>query len=264
MHTVRCLLLAVAASFVVAAPAGARGLDVDVIADELDNPRHVAVAKNGDVYVAEAGEGGNHATARSCFDTRRGLRVHGPDGRHHAYQPPPAGAGGGRPRLIRPGKRRQRDRPARRVRRRQRRVLHQRRPDRADPRRPAADRAARPDAGVRGADLGPLRPRVQAAPVRRHPAGRGCVGVREQVQPGRRGRQRPGRQQPGRRARGPRAVRDRRRGRQQHPADQPQGPPRGAEPVPEHADCEAAVRPRRSRCRRSRPAWSRARTASTT
>ncbi len=80
MHTVRCLLLAVAASFVVAAPAGARGLDVDVIADELDNPRHVAVAKNGDVYVAEAGEGGNHATARSCFDTAEGFACTGRTG----------------------------------------------------------------------------------------------------------------------------------------------------------------------------------------
>jgi hypothetical protein len=80
MHTVRCLLLAIAASFVVAAPAGARGLDVDVIADELDNPRHVAVAKNGDVYVAEAGEGGNHATARSCFDTAEGFACTGRTG----------------------------------------------------------------------------------------------------------------------------------------------------------------------------------------
>ena len=80
MHTVRCLLLAVAASFVVAAPAGARGLDVDVIADELDNPRHVAVAKNGDVYVAEAGEGGNHATARSCFNTAEGFACTGRTG----------------------------------------------------------------------------------------------------------------------------------------------------------------------------------------
>ena len=32
---------------------------------------------------------------------------------------------------------------------------------------------------------------------------------------------------------------DRRRGRQQHPADQPQGAPRGAEPVLEHADAAA-------------------------
>ena len=80
MHTVRCLLLAIAASFVVAAPAGARGLDVDVIADELDNPRHVAIAKNGDVYVAEAGEGGNHATARSCFDSAEGFACTGRTG----------------------------------------------------------------------------------------------------------------------------------------------------------------------------------------
>ena len=56
-----CLLLA--------APASAHrnrhggGPSVKVIASGLDNPRHVAVAKNGDVYVAEAGRGGDPATS---------------------------------------------------------------------------------------------------------------------------------------------------------------------------------------------------------
>jgi hypothetical protein len=80
MRTVRFLPFAVAASLVFAAPASARGLDVDVIADGLDNPRHVAVAKNGDVYVAEAGEGGNHATAPSCFDSAEGFACTGRTG----------------------------------------------------------------------------------------------------------------------------------------------------------------------------------------
>ena len=75
-----CLPLAVAASLAVAAPAGAHRIDVDVIARGLDNPRHVAVAKDGDVYVAEAGRGGNHATARSCFDSPEGFACTGRTG----------------------------------------------------------------------------------------------------------------------------------------------------------------------------------------
>src|SRR5687767_6343941 len=75
-----CLPLAAAASIAVAAPAGAHGIDVDVIAKKLDNPRHVAVAKDGDVYVAESGRGGNHATARSCFDSAEGFACTGRTG----------------------------------------------------------------------------------------------------------------------------------------------------------------------------------------
>jgi hypothetical protein len=75
-----CLPLAVASSIAVAAPAGAHGIDVDVIAKKLDNPRHVAVAKDGDVYVAESGRGGNHATARSCFDSAEGFACTGRTG----------------------------------------------------------------------------------------------------------------------------------------------------------------------------------------
>ena len=75
------LPLAAAVTLAVAAPAGAHhGIDVDVIATKLDNPRHVAVAKDGDVYVAEAGRGGNHATAKSCFDSAEGFACTGRTG----------------------------------------------------------------------------------------------------------------------------------------------------------------------------------------
>jgi hypothetical protein len=53
---------------------------VDVIATGLDNPRHVAVAPNGDVYVAESGRGGDHATADSCFDSPEGFACTGDSG----------------------------------------------------------------------------------------------------------------------------------------------------------------------------------------
>ena len=76
-----CLPLAAAATIAFAAPASAHhGIDVDVIAKKLDNPRHVAVAKDGDVYVAEAGRGGNHATAKSCFDSAEGFACTGRTG----------------------------------------------------------------------------------------------------------------------------------------------------------------------------------------
>jgi DNA-binding beta-propeller fold protein YncE len=75
---VLCLLLA--------APASAHrnqhggGPSVKVIASGLDNPRHVAVAKNGDVYVAEAGRGGDPATSKSCFDSAEGFACTGATG----------------------------------------------------------------------------------------------------------------------------------------------------------------------------------------
>jgi hypothetical protein len=75
-----CLPLAAAASIAVAAPAGAHGIDVDVIARGLDNPRHVAVSKDGAVYVAESGRGGDHATAKSCFDSAEGFACTGRSG----------------------------------------------------------------------------------------------------------------------------------------------------------------------------------------
>ena len=81
MRTRWCLPLAAAASIAIAAPASAHhGIDVDVIAKRLDNPRHVAVSKDGDVYVAEAGRGGDHATAKSCFDSAEGFACTGRTG----------------------------------------------------------------------------------------------------------------------------------------------------------------------------------------
>jgi hypothetical protein len=78
----KLLLLTLAVALVAAAPAAAKGsgVDVDVIADGLDNPRHVAVGQNGDVYVAEAGEGGVRGTSRSCFDSAEGPSCTGATG----------------------------------------------------------------------------------------------------------------------------------------------------------------------------------------
>jgi hypothetical protein len=75
-----CLPVAVMASIAVAAPAGARGIDVDVIAEGLDNPRHVAVSKDGRVYVAESGRGASAATSRSCFNSAEGEACTGASG----------------------------------------------------------------------------------------------------------------------------------------------------------------------------------------
>ena len=81
MRVPKLLLTAVALSLVAAAPAGAHhGVSVNVIAKKLDNPRHVAVARNGDVYVAEAGKGGDHATSKSCFDSAEGFACTGATG----------------------------------------------------------------------------------------------------------------------------------------------------------------------------------------
>jgi hypothetical protein len=66
-----------------AAPASAdhkHGVDVDRIATGLDNPRHVAVGKDGGVYVAEAGRGGDHMTSKSCFESPEGFACTGATG----------------------------------------------------------------------------------------------------------------------------------------------------------------------------------------
>jgi hypothetical protein len=73
-----CLLLAAPASAARNQHGG--GASVKVIASGLDNPRHVAVAKNGDVYVAEAGRGGDPATSKSCFDSAEGFACTGATG----------------------------------------------------------------------------------------------------------------------------------------------------------------------------------------
>jgi hypothetical protein len=78
----KLMLLTAAAVLVAAAPAGAKGsdADVEVIASGLDNPRHVAVSHDGDVYVAEAGRGPGHATSGSCFDSAEGFSCTGATG----------------------------------------------------------------------------------------------------------------------------------------------------------------------------------------
>ncbi len=73
----RTAILAGLLALIVAAPASAHhghghGIRIDTIASGLDNPRHVAVAKDGDIWVAEAGRGGDPATSKSCFDSAEG------------------------------------------------------------------------------------------------------------------------------------------------------------------------------------------------
>jgi hypothetical protein len=82
VRVLRLLPVAVAAALVTAAPASAKHprIDIDVIARGLDNPRHVAVAPDGDVYVAESGRGGDHATSRSCFNSAEGFACTGATG----------------------------------------------------------------------------------------------------------------------------------------------------------------------------------------
>jgi hypothetical protein len=94
VRAVKLALLTGMLGLVAAAPAGAQSVDdVDVIASGLDNPRHVAVSRDGDVYVAEAGRGGDPATSRSCFDSPEGFACTGATGavskisrRHRGYR----------------------------------------------------------------------------------------------------------------------------------------------------------------------------------
>ncbi len=81
MRASALLSVAAAAAVAAAAPASAATVDdVDVVASGLDNPRHVAVGWTGDVYVAEAGRGGDHARSRSCFDSAEGFACTGATG----------------------------------------------------------------------------------------------------------------------------------------------------------------------------------------
>jgi hypothetical protein len=81
VRALKPLALAAVATLAAAAPASAQSVDdIDVIASGLDNPRHVAVSRDGDVYVAESGTGGDHTTARSCFDSAEGFACTGATG----------------------------------------------------------------------------------------------------------------------------------------------------------------------------------------
>ena len=120
MRARQVLPLLAAVTCVVAVPAAAgAAVDVEVIASGLDNPRHVAISTSGDIYVAEAGRGGDPATSKSCFDSAEGPACTGATGRGDADRAAlrRPGAHRHRPGLLRAGHRRQRDRAARDLRR---------------------------------------------------------------------------------------------------------------------------------------------------
>jgi hypothetical protein len=81
VRALKLLALAAVAALAAAAPASAQSVDdIDVIAKGLDNPRHVAIAPKGDIYVAEAGRGGDPETSTSCFDSAEGPACTGATG----------------------------------------------------------------------------------------------------------------------------------------------------------------------------------------
>jgi hypothetical protein len=92
MRVPALLPVTAAVALAAAAPAGAQTVDVEVVGKGLDNPRHVAVAPNGDIYVAESGRGGPTGSP-SCFDSAEGpactgatgavTRISRDHGRHH-------------------------------------------------------------------------------------------------------------------------------------------------------------------------------------
>jgi hypothetical protein len=81
VRALKLLPLTAALALASAAPASAQSVDdIDVIASGLDNPRHVAVSRDGDVYVAEAGRGEVPANSNSCFDSAEGPACTGATG----------------------------------------------------------------------------------------------------------------------------------------------------------------------------------------
>jgi hypothetical protein len=82
VRALKLLSLTAAVVLVAAAPTSAQSVDdIDVIATDLDNPRHVAVSRDGDVYVAESGTGGGApSTAKSCFNGAEGPSCTGATG----------------------------------------------------------------------------------------------------------------------------------------------------------------------------------------
>jgi hypothetical protein len=80
VRALKLLPLTAAMVLVAAIPATADNVDdVDVIASGLDNPRHVAVSRDGDVYVAESGKGDPDMSG-SCFDSAEGFACTGATG----------------------------------------------------------------------------------------------------------------------------------------------------------------------------------------
>ena len=81
MRVTTMLGVVAVAGLAAASPAAARSVQsADEIASGLDNPRHLAVSPTGDIYVAEAGRGGDHATSESCFDSAEGPACTGATG----------------------------------------------------------------------------------------------------------------------------------------------------------------------------------------
>ena len=259
MRTLRLLPLAAVLALAAAAPASAHEVDVDTIASGLDNPRHLAVSPTGDVFVAEAGRGGDaHRRARAST-APRARRAPAPPARSRGSRQGPRPSRSASSPAWPPSRRirRQRDRPARHLRHGAQRVRHQRRADRAVRGTPPVPLLRDPtlvDEEPVSARFGTLLKLGRGA--RR--ADRRPVALRARQERGRGGRQ------PGVDSNAvdvlPRAPPHRRRRRQQqHPARQAQ---RKISVVRRsRTPHDGRVRRTRSRCRPCPRAWSTARTA---
>jgi hypothetical protein len=81
VRALKLLPLTAVLALAAAAPASAKSVDdIDVIATGLDNPRHVAVSHDGDIYVAESGRGAPATRSNSCFDSAEGPACTGATG----------------------------------------------------------------------------------------------------------------------------------------------------------------------------------------
>ncbi|HYI17882.1 MAG TPA: ScyD/ScyE family protein [Solirubrobacteraceae bacterium] len=81
MRVTTMLGVVAAAGLVAAGPAAAESVQsTKEIASGLDNPRHLAVSPTGDIFVAEAGRGGDPASSGSCFNSAEGPACTGATG----------------------------------------------------------------------------------------------------------------------------------------------------------------------------------------
>ena len=267
--------LAAGLALVAAAPASAtppkHGVDVDTIATGLDNPRHVAVANDGDVYVAESGTRRRPPRSpKSCFDSAEGNVCTGATGaitridRRGGQR-----ARRGRPGVVRAGRAERTTRSARTA--SSSTATTSTSPTAARPARGAATSEERSSCATRRSSRR-IRSRAlygTLLKLERHGGHREIADLwrfENENNPDAADRQPARRLQPGRRLRRPRALLRRRRRRQQRPAGRAlRRDPRARvfpnitmpNPFPARAGT-------RSRCRRCRPAWSRARTARST
>ena len=220
-------VLAAGLALIAAAPASAhhpkpKPVKVETVTGGLDNPRHVAVAKNGDVWVAESGRGAPAAESNSCFNSAEGAACTGDSGAITrinrwgaqrvvtglaSFAPESGDFAIGPHGVFADGNDD---------------LLHQRWPDGAVARRRSDQhRPAQSDAGLGGAGVALLRDAAHGRAVRQAPRrDRRPMAVRAQEQPGCRGRQPADRLQPRRRVGGPRPLLRRRRRRQHRAARQ--------------------------------------------